>query len=118
MIKSYHPLLDVSPLSIQPIILLQTEKGKKKQNLDEKSKDRTFRYALPGLGQAIQLHMNVPGRVVPRGTGALRSMCLGKAAWKRGKGSLGMTRVLSSFFSLSSEKAPMLGDRRKESNES
>lgn len=117
LLKSYHPLLDVSPLSIQPIIFLQTEKGKK-HNLDEKSKHRTFRHALPGLGQATQLHMNVPGRAVLRGTGALCSTCLGKAAWKGDRGVWGWPGVLSSFFSLSTAKPPVLGDRSKESNES
>ena len=55
LIKAYHPLLDVSPFSIQTIIFLQTEKGKK-QNLDEKGKHRTFRHALPGFGRVTQLH--------------------------------------------------------------
>lgn len=51
-----------------------------------KSKHRTFRHALAGLGQATQLCVDVPGRAVPRGTGALHSKCLGKPAWKGERG--------------------------------
>lgn len=42
----------------------------------------------------------------------------GKSCLETGKGSLGMTRVLGSFFSLSSAKPSVLGDRSKGSNES